>query len=593
MLKEKLIEIIDNKVNNFVWKLNWAIFQEIKSNPELYSEKNYIIKIPVNKVIEVWLDEQEIWNWNDGFWNEWENQFFDDYEKDFEVSELWKEIGKKIEEYYASNGYELKIIKQEWVIPYYVDAITGNDSMTYEAEWSTVKEERKKRVNYFWINKNWKEIYEKSPLFIIDSTIEDELSSRFRKIIEDIDKIIIDEVSQKDSFNSLNLKFRASKIFLISELSWIDDVTDEEYTSEEDFSRSIFWLAHRMRIEEYYTSQWFRLLLQFDSEFIYDNELDDAKCIWPYNFIQIEKMDIALAIKSKLLFLDTEVHDLKSPILIQLAYKDSDTGESFSEYYSTGGVPISDGAMGVHHIAEQMIEWKDLFKASWDKSVLQNLLNEKILVAHNAKFDIWVLKSVGMDISRSICTLKIAHYLYPSLENYKLQTLRYTFKLELEWEINPHDAMSDVLVLEKLFWKFYEELGSKLGTTDPTKIIEEMITISSRPILLDTITFWKHKWDKWRSLPKSYLDWILNKSDLRSDEDIAYTCRYYTKWEDKGNLTENMFEKAWEHPRNKIPAIEEHGTEDTNMNPDHQSGTKIFGIFLILIVVMVLISVLF
>lgn len=37
-----------------------------------------------------------------------------------------------------------------------------------------------------------------------------------------------------------------------------------------------------------------------------------------------------------IVFLDTEVHDLKSPILIQLAYKDSDTGEITSRYYSTG-----------------------------------------------------------------------------------------------------------------------------------------------------------------------------------------------------------------------------------------------------------------
>ncbi len=299
--------------------------------------------------------------------------------------------------------------------------------------------------------------------------------------------------------------------------------------------------------------------------------------------------------RNSVLFLDTEVHDLDSPIVIQLAYKywENLNSKEFNKYYSTGGVLISHWAMGVHHITEKMLEWKEVFEKSEDKEALNAILQEKILVAHNAKFDIWVLWSVWIKIPNSICTLKVAHYLFPDLENYKLQTLRYKFNLELDWDINPHDAMSDILVLEKLFWKFYKEMSDRLGTIDSKEILDNMKNISSKPILLDTVTFWKHKWEKWNSVPKDYLDWILKKSDLRNDEDIAYTCKHYLIWRG-GTTSDNMFEKAWKHPRrNNTPAIEEDSTKELDTNPDNQSGTKVFGIFLILIVVMVLISVLF
>lgn len=589
MLKKEIDSIISSKVKEIADKIDNKIYEIATNNPEYFIDW---IKIPVNQIFTTHFEQIDS---TDEYG---EDTYYtrEGYEVDFSESRDWRDIGRQLIEYYKQNGFILKLL----LIEEQIDYITQK-SIWYNTYWDEILEgttaSKLARVNYLTFERLelWNPDY---PLFKIPSIVSNQIQTKLKWFIEEIDKKIVLEISQNIQMRDWSFIYPAEEIFNFDSYSIkISDYTWRRQDYEWDINNTPFWHIYWKGLREYYCSQWYDLTIQYK-----DNE--EANTLYSYhplfewwisfqNYVQIKKIWNRVKEK-KLLFLDTEVHDLKSPILIQLAYKDSDTGESFSKYYSTSGVPISDGAMWIHHITEKMIEWKDIFETSWDKSVLQNLLNEKILVAHNSKFDIWVLKSVGMDVSRSICTLKVAHYLYPSLENYKLQTLRYTLKLELDWEINPHDAMSDVLVLEKLFWKFYEEMGSKLETTDSTIIIDEMIDISSRPILLDTITFWKHKWDKWSSVPKSYLDWILNKSDLGSDEDISYTCRYYIKWEDKSNLTDNMFEKAWKHPRqNNIPAIEKDSTIELGTNHDNQSGAKIFGIFLILIVVMVLISVLF
>lgn len=95
------------------------------------------------------------------------------------------------------------------------------------------------------------------------------------------------------------------------------------------------------------------------------------------------------------IFLDTETHAKDSPILIQLAYIRTPSGhetesQTVNELFSTGGTPIEFGAMAVHHITEKMIEKKQPFNGSLDRSNLSyHLIHDGyILVAHNAAFDV-------------------------------------------------------------------------------------------------------------------------------------------------------------------------------------------------------------
>ncbi|NUJ97363.1 hypothetical protein HGA92_01080 [Candidatus Gracilibacteria bacterium] len=256
---------------------------------------------------------------------------------------------------------------------------------------------------------------------------------------------------------------------------------------------------------------------------------NDAETITESNIIAdiIEKEDEVIQGALKLIILDTETHDLENPILIQLAYKNNINGKYFNNFYSTGGVPISSSAKGVHHITEEMLEGKKTFEESDnDRKKLQSLLDDGVLVAHNVEFDSGVLRAYNIKPEKYICTLRVARYLFPQIENHKLQTLRYELDLKFDFEINPHDALSDIYVLEKLFEKLFKELKNRENIKTDDEIIEKMLSITKNPMLLYKCTFGKHKGELWKNIPKDYLDRIINKSDI-NDKDIRYTANYY------------------------------------------------------------------
>jgi DNA polymerase III epsilon subunit-like protein len=89
-----------------------------------------------------------------------------------------------------------------------------------------------------------------------------------------------------------------------------------------------------------------------------------------------------------LIFLDMETTDIENPRIVQLAYS-TDTYDFESKYKPP--VPISIEAMSVHHITNRMVEDCTAFEISAHESDL--LDPDTVVVAHNAKFDIGVLKN--------------------------------------------------------------------------------------------------------------------------------------------------------------------------------------------------------
>ncbi|MBF0233299.1 MAG: 3'-5' exonuclease [Desulfamplus sp.] len=266
-------------------------------------------------------------------------------------------------------------------------------------------------------------------------------------------------------------------------------------------------------------------------------------------------------------FLDTETTGIADKDrLCQLAYI-TDNGTKVNKYFKPGGEQqISIDAMCVHHITNEMVEGLPTFQESADYQKLIDLLNNNnIIVAHNAKFDISMLQKEGIKIDRYICTLKLARFLDKNgmFDKHNLQFLNYTLKLykEIEGKINAHDALGDVIVLEKLFYRLYHSFFYKEFPDAETKklltkeiknssdiniegpnfyaeffkknltesyqelAIQKMIEISLKPSLLYKISFGKHKGTPFNAIPKDYLQWLEKQSDL--DEDLQYTIKYY------------------------------------------------------------------
>lgn len=235
--------------------------------------------------------------------------------------------------------------------------------------------------------------------------------------------------------------------------------------------------------------------------------------------------------KQKLIFFDTETTgNTENDSLVQIAYKINN--ETFNGLYKPEN-KIPPEASAVHHITNKMVADKPGFKDSGDQNKIKELFEDdnSIVIAHNAPFDLMIIKKENINPKKFICTLRVARELDKEgkIDRYNLQYLRYL--LELDVEAIAHDAMGDVLVLEKLF----DRLLKKIIETDnlnEEEAIEKMVEISSHPSILRSFNFGKHLGKKIEDVLKTdrgYLEWLLAQK-LESDqidEDWIYTLKHH------------------------------------------------------------------
>lgn len=232
-----------------------------------------------------------------------------------------------------------------------------------------------------------------------------------------------------------------------------------------------------------------------------------------------------------IIFFDTETTgNTNNDFLCQIAYKNGD--ETFNELYNPG-IKIPPEASAVHHISNPMIENKEKFSESKDYNKIKELFEnpQNVVVAHNAPFDLMIIKKENITPGNFICTLRVARELDPEgkIERYNLQYLRYL--LEIEIEATAHDALGDVMVLEKLFDRLKTKIKEN-ENCDDEQAIEKMIEISSHPSILKTINFGKYAGKKVAdiaSIDKGYLEWLLGEKlkGEAPDEDWIYTLKHY------------------------------------------------------------------
>jgi DNA polymerase III epsilon subunit-like protein len=234
----------------------------------------------------------------------------------------------------------------------------------------------------------------------------------------------------------------------------------------------------------------------------------------------------------KIIFLDTETTDAKSDArLVQLAYKHADTGDVVNEMFKPP-VDITLGAMSVCHITNEMVADKKSFEGSEEKNILIDSLRENIMVAHNAPFDVMILNNEGIHPNFVIDTLRVAQHLIRGHQSYKLQYLRYSLELykELPADIVAHDALSDILVLEKLFYYLFNNLQEQFKDADEKEILQKMINLSNSPLKIKEFTFGKYKgksFEEVKQIDPGYLQWLYRSETQKSKNDqnrnLVYT----------------------------------------------------------------------
>lgn len=178
----------------------------------------------------------------------------------------------------------------------------------------------------------------------------------------------------------------------------------------------------------------------------------------------------------------------------------------------SGKYPIGTEAMATHHIMTE-----DLDGAPPLDRVFNLMMSPlvDVFVAHNAAFEKQFIKTD----KPWICTMKCAYQAFPDSPRHTNQVLRYHLKIDLDRQRAnpPHAAGPDTYVTAHILEKLLLS-----GMT-----IDQMIDISSKPSVLPKVMFGKHKGMAWSSVPMSYLQWLVNQTEM--DEDVRYTARHYIR----------------------------------------------------------------
>lgn len=114
------------------------------------------------------------------------------------------------------------------------------------------------------------------------------------------------------------------------------------------------------------------------------------------------------------------------------------------------GVPISSGAFRINGIRQEDLLGKPKFHEQID--AITNFVGDRILVAHNATFDIGMLTSEFRRAQKefnyhAIDTLQVFKNSFPSLDSYTLDYLCSRCRVER----NGHNAVDDAVALYTLF----------------------------------------------------------------------------------------------------------------------------------------------
>lgn len=255
----------------------------------------------------------------------------------------------------------------------------------------------------------------------------------------------------------------------------------------------------------------------------------------------------------KILLLDTETTGLEDPRLVQVAYQHTANGMEYAEVNEIfkPAKPIEYGAMAMHHITNEMVADKDLFDGSPTQHEIVRLIGQGyIFVAHNAPFDIGVLRAEGIPEPRFwIDTKRCAMHLTQS-DYHNLQYLRYSLGLHVGSRdynevVRAHDAAGDVTVLKALFEHLMKCCEGMVLKENPNATIEEqekaclvmLINLSRQPVLVKIAKFGKYRGTAWSEIAgkdMDYLRWLRNnegqKPEAEQDKDLLFTLdRYLTQ----------------------------------------------------------------
>jgi DNA helicase-2/ATP-dependent DNA helicase PcrA len=199
--------------------------------------------------------------------------------------------------------------------------------------------------------------------------------------------------------------------------------------------------------------------LEFSDSYPYDKPLLDE-------FLINLKVGRIVVFDTETTGLDTENDDIIQIAAIEIV--NGEIGNEFEVFINTDK-DLTDSEK-IHHISKTQLNNYSIEKKSALKQFL-NFVNDDVLVAHNANYDMSILRSnlkregLPQTISSGCLfdSIELAHRLYPDFQSYKLEFLIKALGVDGE---NTHNALDDVKATVNLLLSF----ESKIKETEELRV---------------------------------------------------------------------------------------------------------------------------
>lgn len=184
-------------------------------------------------------------------------------------------------------------------------------------------------------------------------------------------------------------------------------------------------------------------------------------------------------------------------------------------YLVNPGHPIPPETRAVHHISDADVAGAmDPGRAC--TMLMEGMGEDDVFAAHNREFEQAFFGGGGR---RWICTLQCAKHIFPEAPSFSNQVLRYWLDVDRHIDMPsltmpPHRAGPDTYVTAFILLEMLRHAH-----------VNELVRLTSAPVVLTTVSFGKHKGLRWSDLPWDYLEWVAFKSDLGRDE--KHTAKHY------------------------------------------------------------------
>lgn len=156
--------------------------------------------------------------------------------------------------------------------------------------------------------------------------------------------------------------------------------------------------------------------------------------------------------------------------------RDGEIARTYSTLIRPPRLAFSPFNIGIHGITPEMVEHERGFAGIWPE--LRPFLENRIVLAHNAPFDMGVLKSsllanhIEPPSFLHCCTVRIARKAWPDLPNHKLDTVSEF----LHVDFRHHDALEDARACAAI-----PLAAAKLVGADSVEALAKALRVSIRP----------------------------------------------------------------------------------------------------------------